>query len=317
MSTAVPPVGIGNATQVNLAEFDAFGPWIDVVSDASEIPRLYRGFPVDFATAELVLKVPRNISRRDADPAMDLYDHLIVVGDAQLTVLSRHDAWYSELTVGFEQIAIIVDSVNLLDGVFTLHTLSGQTVSFVYNGASEKVVARLVDLLRRREQAAIPALLPGARRPAITGDPLPPLGLDDLGKKDAVFVTSYGELLGREPGLRLLAAHGRRVLAVTGGVAVTVAHLVKPAVLNGALLCATETELQLISRRDWITRNGAPEVSRSRTIVPLAKLTGVTSRPHPLYSGAQVVTLAAGGSSIEIVLPAESPLGEVLLRAAP
>jgi len=316
MSTAVPPIGIttpGGSTP----EFDAFGPWIDVVPDATEIPRLYRGFPIDFATTELVLKVPRAISRRDATPAMDLYDHLIVVGDDRLTILSRHDSWYSELTVGFEQIAIIVDSVTLLDGVLAIHTLSGETASFAYNGASEKVVARLVDLLRSREQAAVPALPPGAPRAALIGAPLPPLGLDDLGRNDAVFVTSFGELLGREPGLRVFAAHGRRVLEVRGGAAVTLAHLVKPAILNGALLCGSDTELQLLSRRDWITRGGAPEVSQSRTIVPLAKLTGVAGRPHPLYPGVEIITITAGGASIEIVAPLGSSLAESLHSAAP
>ena len=82
-----------NATDVTRsAEFDAFGPWVDQVRNASEVPGLYRDYPVDFATSRLVLKVPRNISRRDALPTMDLYDHLLIAGPEALVVLSRaHD----------------------------------------------------------------------------------------------------------------------------------------------------------------------------------------------------------------------------------
>lgn len=305
----------GNARS---AEYDAFGPWIDVVTDRDDIPRLYREFPLDLAAAELVLKVPRAISRKDATPSMDLYDHLIVVGPEQLTVLSRgQGAGFSELTVGFEQIAIIEDRTNLLDGLLTIRTLSGETLSFAYNGASEKIVARLVDLLRGREQAAVPALPPGSLLPALPSAPLPPLGLDDLGRKDAVLVTAFRDLAGREPGLRLLAAHGRRALAVTGGTMTTMSHLVKPAVLHGALLCATGSELQVLSRGVWIVRGGAPVLSRARTIVPLAKLEAVTSRTHPGYPDVAILTLVVGGSSIEVVVPSASRLGAVLLGLLP
>lgn len=309
----------GNARS---AEYDAFGPWIDAVTEPEDVPPLYRGFPLDLAAAELVLKVPRAISRKDATPSMDLYDHLVVVGAEQLTVLSRHledgrGTGFAELTVGFEQIAIIEDHTNLLDGLLTIHTLSGEAVSFAYNGASEKVVARLVDLLRRREQAAIPTLPPGSPVASLPGAPLPPLGLDDLGRKDAVLVTAFREFAGREPGLRLLAAHGRRSLAVHGGAMTTLSHLVKPAVLHGALLCATDSELQLLSRGVWIVRGGAPVFSRKRTIVPLAKLVAVTVRTHPQYPDVEILTVVVGGSSIEVVVPTGSRLGDVLLHALP
>ena len=300
------------STPGSTVEYDAFGPWVDVVADPADIPRLYRDFPLDLAAAELVLKVPRAISRKDANPAMDLYDHLIVVGIEQLSILSRESGGYSELTIGFEQIAMIVDRINLLDGSLAIHTLSGEVITFAYNGASEKVIARLVDLLRRREQAAPPALPPGTRRPSLPQAPLPPLGLDDLGKKDAVFVTAYRELAATEPGLQLLAAHGRQPLAVHDGAASSIAHLLKPAVLHGALLAATATELQLLWRGVWIVRGGAPVFSRARTIVPLAKLRGVTAHRHPIYADADVLELAAGESTTEIVVPATSRLDEVL-----
>ena len=70
-------------------EYARFGPWVDEIASADELPRLYRDHPIDFAAALLVLKVPRNIARRDARPDMDLYDHVVVLEPDRLTVLSR------------------------------------------------------------------------------------------------------------------------------------------------------------------------------------------------------------------------------------
>lgn len=57
-----------------VSEYDRFGPWIDEVLDLEDVPRLFRSHPVDFDAARLVLKVPRDIARRDANAAMNLYD---------------------------------------------------------------------------------------------------------------------------------------------------------------------------------------------------------------------------------------------------
>ena len=60
-----------------VSEYDAFGPWIDEVFAPEDVPRLFRNHALDFDAARLVLKVPRDIVRRDATPDMDLYDYLL------------------------------------------------------------------------------------------------------------------------------------------------------------------------------------------------------------------------------------------------
>ncbi|WP_448629439.1 hypothetical protein [Cellulomonas soli] len=76
-------------TTASTTEYDRFGPWIDQVRTPQDVPRLYRDHAIDLDSARLVLKVPRNITRRDATPDMDLYDHLLVLDATRLTVLSR------------------------------------------------------------------------------------------------------------------------------------------------------------------------------------------------------------------------------------
>src|SRR5512143_3413558 len=112
------------------SEYDRFGPWIDEVTIPEDVPPLYRDFPLDFQRARLVLKVPRNISRRNATPDMDLYDALLVLDEVGLTVLSRRlesDArrasfvrGYDVTTVPYSQVVGVLDTVELLQGILTI-----------------------------------------------------------------------------------------------------------------------------------------------------------------------------------------------------
>ena len=107
---ARPPPSTGRhdsvttASYSSTAEYDAFGPWIDEVTSADEVPRLYSGYGIDFGSSIRILKFPRNIARRDANPAMHLYDHLVVVTRERLTILSRDGDAFTELTLAHDQI---------------------------------------------------------------------------------------------------------------------------------------------------------------------------------------------------------------------
>ncbi|MCU1433145.1 MAG: hypothetical protein JWP95_2250, partial [Actinotalea sp.] len=61
-STAIPD---------STAEYDAFGPWILEVRAVDDLPALFSRHPLDLGSARLVLKVPRQIARRDAHAGMD------------------------------------------------------------------------------------------------------------------------------------------------------------------------------------------------------------------------------------------------------
>ena len=297
--------------QTRTREFDAFGPWVDPVSDLAGMPALYRDYPVDFAASRLVLKVPRNISRRDALPTMHLYDHLIVVAPAALTVLTRTDDGYTQSSIGYEDIAVITDSVDLIDGRFSIHTRTGATLSLAYNGSSQQVIGRLADLLRELTLAAT-SDRPDAALPPVTA---PPAALDllDLGKQDVGLVTSYFDLLRHETAARLLAAHGRSPLRPRGGLLARALHAVYPMTLHGAVLCRTDRELQIVGRRSWLVRGKAPELSRSLTSIPLAAIDTITARPHPKYPAVTVVGLNLGPFTVDLLLPAGSAAERALV----
>jgi hypothetical protein len=290
---------------VSTAEYDAFGPWIDEVASVDEVPRMFRGYPIDFGATRTVLKFPRDIPRREANPQMDLYDHLLVVTDDRLTILSRVGETYTEVSVPHDRVAAITDWVNLLDARLVIRTLDGDVVSVAYNGSSNDSVVKLVDLLRELAHRGAP------RRPALSA--LPPLGLDDLGKKDALMVTTFRELARREPGVRLVAAHGRTALKSRSGVVAKLLDLIVPATLHACVIGVSDTELHLISRREWIVRGGAPVVSRARTVIALELISAATVAAHPRFVGVSVVTLEAGAARVEVLVPDDSAARSALL----
>ncbi|WP_407343674.1 hypothetical protein [Pengzhenrongella phosphoraccumulans] len=293
------------------AEYDAFGPWIDEIRDPADVPRLYRDHPLDLANLRLVLKVPRNVARRDATPDMDLYDHLLAVGPASMTVLSRQGDGYSERRVAFDDIAAISDSVNLLDGRLVVHTLSGPAVTVGYNGASRQVVARLVRVLRELSMEPVAARPPGTRQSL--GADVPALELRDLGDRDVALVTLSREVLRSEPGLRVLAAHGRIVRIPRGGAATRALHLARPMTLQGAIVCGDADLRLILGRRQWLVRGNRTEHSLSQLTVPLARFEAATVRDHPRYLGVRVVTLRAGEARLDVPVPTGSAAEEVLL----
>ncbi|MFZ4894978.1 hypothetical protein ACL9RL_11045 [Plantibacter sp. Mn2098] len=297
------------------AEFDAFGPWVDQVLGPDDVPRLYARYPIDFPASRLVLKVPRDISRRDASPTMDLYDALLIAGTDRLTVLTRVGARFTESSVRYDRIAAISNRVNLLDAKLRLQTIDGAMVEIRYSGASERTMIGLVEILRSASPAVTDPPRPSARLPRQTrlATPPAPLELDDLGKHDVGFVTSFRDLARRELGVWLLAANGRTRLTPRGGIVSKALHAVYPMTLHGALICRSEAELHVFSRNDWLVRGGAPVLSRAHTILPVGLIDEITMHPHRDYEGVDVIVIRIGSALVEVMVPAGSVLEHALL----
>ncbi|WP_315093293.1 hypothetical protein [uncultured Cellulomonas sp.] len=305
-------------TRSTTHEYDRFGPWIDEVTTAEDVPRLYRDHPLDLAGARLVLKVPRNIARRDATPDMDLYDHLLVADADRLTVLSRQASGpYSVRSVALREVVAVRDVVSLLDGRLTVHTADGATLSVAYNGSARANVSRLVDELRTAA-AELPsavgrALLAAARTHAQT----PPV---DAGPDDVGVTTQYLEAVRQRPGLRPWVWHGRSAVRPLGsgaaGAVRSLTHAISPMTLHGAVLAADELVLEVFGRHEWLVRGSSPVHSASRLVLPLAAPDGLQVGPHPRYAGATTVTVTAGASRVELVVPTGSPAHRLLGVAA-
>ena len=318
------------APSADTREFDSFGPWVDEVRSPEEVPRLYRDHPLDLATARLVLKVPRDIARRDATPDMDLYDHVLVVRQERLTVLSRDGAvtaplpaarrhpGYHEHDIPVADIAAVSQVVNFLDGWLVIHSRSGDTLRIRFNGSAHTSIDRLVHALTTETDAAAPGVL-GERLLGARPQPGTPSAAD-LGRQDVALVSDYGDAARRGADLTALAWHGRQVVAPRGsgalGLARRALHATSPMTLHGAVLARTSRTLEVFTRHEGLIRGKKPVHSSRHIVVPLARLEALTSTPHPRYAEVSTVDLALGAEHLTLAVPTDSFAHRLLVTVA-
>lgn len=312
------------ATQASTSEFDLFGPWIDEIVSPDQVPPLYRGHRLDLDAAELVLKFPRNIARRDATPDMDLYDHLVVVNASTLTVLSRrtggpHRAGFDTVEAQLDEVVAVRDSVSLLDGHLTVLTRFGTTVAISYNGSSRENVRRLVDLLRAKVAHAEPSAT-GAALLRAGRESCDPVAALDLPRADLSLVSNVRDAVRHVPCLALWVGHGRvEVRRRASGLARlvhAVGQSISPATLHGAVLAGDDLTLEVFGRHRWIVRGRAPVMSASRLVVPLSALRTVEVAPDPRHADVVVATLGLGAASVQLVVPEGSQAHQLLQRVS-
>jgi hypothetical protein len=306
------------STPAGTSEYDRFGPWIDEVRTTQDVPRLYRDHPIDLGAARLVLKVPRNIARRDATPDMDLYDQLLVVDDTGLTVLSRRGqpessgrssstpGGYDTHQIPFQDVAAVRDTVDLLDGRMTVHTRTGDEVTVRYNGSAQASVRRLMDELRAAAASTTPSAVGLGLLHAVARLGRAPADLD-LGRQDLSLVSDFRDASRHLDELAPWAWHGRiRVARRASGAAARIGEMLLDALasttLQGIVLAGDTVALEVFSRHDWLLRSTKPVHSSSRLMMPLSAPDRLTVTAHPRYEGVVVATLTADASSFELLV---------------
>lgn len=298
-------------------EFDAFGPWIYEVRTPDEVPPLYRAHAIDLAGARMVLKVPRPIERRNATPTMHLYDHLLVAGADELTVLSRDLETYRERSVPYGRIGAVELSVSLLDGRLRLLDATpgsgGELLTLTFNGVSLGMVEQLVDLLvaealahGRAASAGEPAVAPAGAR----------AGAWSVGGPDVALVVAYKELVERVPGLVRLADHAR--VPVARRSTSRFARLLDrwwPVTLHAAVVAYAPGRVEVLHRRDLTSPRGRPAHSIARTTLLASAVTAVALTPHPAYSGALACRVSVGDGVVQLAFPEGAPTVRALREA--
>lgn len=298
----------------DVSEYDAFGPWVDEVTRPQDVPRLYRAHPIDFAHTDLVLKIPRDIERRNATPAMHLYDGLVILAEGMLTLLSRDGDRYTTRSVRLGEVFALVDSVHLLDGRLELHTSLGAPLVVRYNAASHDRIRALVARMRRLildasgpEPADASA---HAREPADHGRVELPHA-----KRDYGLFGAWAALQAEVPGLELAAAHPSVPLRPFDDGIVGLFYRLRPTMGSAMILGVSPREVHLIHRRAWTQRRSGDDLSMAHTVVFRGSGAAVEVAEHPIYEGLDTVRIARGDGVLELALPRASGAGGVLAAA--
>ena len=306
------------------AEFDAFGPWIDEVTDAEGVPRLFRSHQVDLTSTLLTIKVPRNISRRDADPSMDLYDHLVVVDDTGVTVLSRVEtprvragavtaSSFTTQVLAWSDIIGVTVSNEFVDGLLTLHT-AGRAVTVPFNGSSLPIVDRLMALVRSRYGSVARATTTGdaggVRRTADLDAAPAATELPDVERE---LRTLHRRILSDEPQMRHLTTQKRTTVRWTHPRAlVRLTKNLWPTAIQTSLTYTDGRELLVVHRRYPVVRGYKPVYSIARTALRVDSVTGTDITDSTDLVGVRVLTLHLGDAGIEVLFAAGSIAPELL-----
>lgn len=128
------------------AEYDAFGPWIIEIDEKNPLPKAFEGY-LDREEYEMLIKVPRDIDRRDAKPGMDLYDYVIGVYGNNICIIKREDRGIRKKNVNVKDIHGIKDYQNLLVGELSLF-MEDDIVTFKYNTVSSDIILRFIMMIR-------------------------------------------------------------------------------------------------------------------------------------------------------------------------
>ena len=134
---------------MNDPEYDRFGPWVVEISEVDPPPRLFLPYLIREETPLLSIKIPRKIDRQNARPGMNLYDYVVNLYHEDLLILQRVEDDVRAETFFYRDIQCLLYEYVLLRGNLRL-VMPERVFDLPFNTVSEKIMRRLVALLRQR-----------------------------------------------------------------------------------------------------------------------------------------------------------------------
>lgn len=276
--------------QVSSAEYDAFGPWVLPVSSPAQVPPVFHTHPIDFTRAHDVLKVPRNVARRDVTPRSHLYDQLLVLEEHGLEVLTRAGHRFVVQRIAADAVVAVDSGAALLDGWLRVLGTDGTRIEVRFNGSSLSLVTQFADRLI------------GWRDGEPSGTS-PELDQSTLGVRDLGLVNAYNTLTLQRSGLQVTAAYPGRIPVSQQS---RVRRLLRGTPhLSGAVVSSDGADVLVSARRDWVQYSKNPDLSARRIVIRREHVTSVSSAPHPFLEDTTDLSVLGGGARVRLTVPAE------------
>lgn len=263
----------------DLREYDAFGPWIEPVRSAQDMPRAFRANYAEHAGARFLLKVPREEDRADLRPGMDLFAAVVAVHNEGVCVLRLDGGAVRTQMAEWRRIVATTHSTELLVAQWSLLLDDGTGIHLDHNSASGGDLRPAIDYVHACINASTP---PGWRAQ------LPALEVGDA------FFASAANRLRRQlppPVVPIHAERGSRLCRDQRG---------RPRLTNGVLMLDAPAELVIVSRGEPMRSKFLPTDGSRVTRVPYERLTSFTVSPPPSRGGPSfhILTLRAGNQVI-------------------
>ena len=139
-----------SASEEDLREYDAFGPWIYEIKAEGDTPKRFRAACASHHDARFLLKAPRNVERRDVRPGMDLYIAVLAVHDDGLSLMRLTDERVVSQDVVWSDVAALESHKDLLYSRWTLMLRDGGAFVFEFNTVSAGLMGNVTDFVRSR-----------------------------------------------------------------------------------------------------------------------------------------------------------------------
>lgn len=265
------------ASVENLREYDAFGPWIDPVRTAADMPSVFRGFYPELAGARILLKVPRDVERVDARPGDDLYAAVLAVRNRGITLLRLTPDGVERDDVAWPQVVGVATYLNLLLARWTLLLADGTRFELDYNSVGVHALDAVTDHVRAQLTLGVDAPRPRASASVAITDDLFAGRFSALQRTFDETVTA----LHHEPRNRLCRDQGGHRRLSTG-----------------LLLVDAQHELVLVTRGEPTRKLFEANYAVNTTYVPYTALTSYAVLPPAGRSSFRTLLLRAGDQQI-------------------
>jgi hypothetical protein len=157
-----------SASEEDLREYDAFGPWIYEIKDERDAPKRFRAACGRHYGARFLLKVPRNVERRDVRPGMDLYEAVLAVHDHGASLMRLTDESVVTQDLAWSDVAALESYKDLLYSRLTLMLRGGGAFALEYSTVSSGLMRKVTDFVRSQWVRHGEALRPVGSDPVVT-----------------------------------------------------------------------------------------------------------------------------------------------------
>ncbi|WP_114010108.1 MarR family winged helix-turn-helix transcriptional regulator [Cohaesibacter intestini] len=252
-------------------EYDAFGPWLTEVKSEADMPRRFRSLYSEYRDATYLIKVPRNADRRNLRPGMDLYEAVIAVDEAGVSLARLEETSIWTLKATWDDIAAICSFGDRLQGIWTLYLKDGNRPSISFNRVSSDLIEVVTDFVRSH-------LTDKAKASNTDTDEF------EFSDEDLFFGSTLLELRRREGGPFTplhFEPQGQPCLDAQGNEAIS----------TGVLMLDGGGELVIINRGDPCHPSGEAWFAGNDLFIPYNRITSCTVVGTPAPGSGQFYTL--------------------------
>lgn len=271
-----------------VSEYDAFGPWIYEIDDEHPIPELFAPLIKKDKYCLMMMKIPRQIERRDADPSMQLYDYVVGAYESQIFICIRQDNTAERKRFRYSDLSAISLFSCFLASYVTFYFKTGESFELPFNTISLNIMKRFVRLVRAK-------LVP--EEPSIDLSKCPqPIQASQI--SDVLFVNLLNDNDAEEDRKMYPGAFQQAVKMRMKGVSLSrkLASIIYPPKLAGGMHLYSDREL-IIIERDSEALDRLGEYGYQYIYLPAHNITDITVKDAENFAKSEEITVTLKGQN--------------------